>query len=75
MTMLYVILPLALLFACGAVAAFAWTVRSGQMDDVETPPRRLLFDDEPAESAFRPEGFADPAHEPMNPTVLDWHDS
>lgn len=48
MTILYLILPLALLLAAGAVAAFAWTVRSGQLDDVDTPPRRILFDDEPA---------------------------
>ncbi|HUJ61256.1 MAG TPA: cbb3-type cytochrome oxidase assembly protein CcoS [Kofleriaceae bacterium] len=46
MTVLYVILPLALLVAAGAVAAFAWTVRSGQLDDIETPPRRILFDDD-----------------------------
>ena len=48
MTMLYVILPLALAFAGLAVAAFAWTVRSGQLDDVDTPPRRILFDEERA---------------------------
>jgi len=48
MIMLYLILPLALLFAAGAVAAFAWTVRSGQLDDVDTPPRRILFEDERA---------------------------
>ncbi len=45
MTALYVILALALVGAAGAVAAFAWTVRSGQLDDVDTPPRRILFDD------------------------------
>ena len=48
MIVLYLILPLALLFAGVAVAAFAWTVRSGQLDDIETPPRRILFDDERA---------------------------
>jgi cbb3-type cytochrome oxidase maturation protein len=48
MTILYLILPLALLLAAGAVAAFAWTVRSGQLDDVDTPPRRILFDDDRA---------------------------
>jgi cbb3-type cytochrome oxidase maturation protein len=46
MTILYLILPLALVFACGAVVAFAWVVRSGQLDDVDTPPRRILFEDE-----------------------------
>jgi cbb3-type cytochrome oxidase maturation protein len=45
-TALYIVLPLALLVAAGAVIAFVWTVRSGQLDDVETPPRRILFDDE-----------------------------
>jgi cbb3-type cytochrome oxidase maturation protein len=45
MTALYIVLPLALLIAGVAVAAFAWTVRSGQLDDVDTPPRRILIDD------------------------------
>jgi cbb3-type cytochrome oxidase maturation protein len=46
MSALYVVLPLALLIAGAAVLAFAWVVRSGQLDDVDTPPRRILFDDE-----------------------------
>jgi cbb3-type cytochrome oxidase maturation protein len=45
MIVLYLILPLALCIAAGAVAAFAWTVRSGQLDDVDTPPRRIIADD------------------------------
>jgi cbb3-type cytochrome oxidase maturation protein len=45
MITLYVVLPLALLVAGGAVAAFAWSVRTGQLDDLETPPRRILVDD------------------------------
>ena len=48
MTALYIVLPLALLVAALAVGAFVWTVRSGQLDDVDTPPRRILFDDERA---------------------------
>jgi cbb3-type cytochrome oxidase maturation protein len=45
MTALYVVLPLALVIAGAAVFAFVWVVRSGQLDDVDTPPRRILFDD------------------------------
>jgi cbb3-type cytochrome oxidase maturation protein len=45
-TALYLVLPLALLVATAAVIAFAWTVRSGQLDDVDTPPLRILFDDD-----------------------------
>ncbi|MEO8699453.1 MAG: cbb3-type cytochrome oxidase assembly protein CcoS [Kofleriaceae bacterium] len=44
----YLILALALSGAGVAVAAFAWVVRSGQLDDIDTPPRRILFDDPPA---------------------------
>lgn len=46
MTALYIVLPLALLVVASAVGAFIWTVRSGQLDDVDTPPRRILFDDD-----------------------------
>lgn len=46
MIALYIVLPLALLVTAGAVGAFIWTVRSGQLDDVDTPPKRILFDDD-----------------------------
>ena len=46
MTALYFILPLALLVAGAAVAAFAWSVRTGQLDDLDTPPRRVLVDED-----------------------------
>jgi cbb3-type cytochrome oxidase maturation protein len=45
MIALYLVLPLALVVATGAVIAFAWSVKSGQLDDVDGPPRRILFDD------------------------------
>lgn len=45
MSVLYFLVPLAVLFALVAVAAFAWTVRDGQLDDLESPPHRMLFDD------------------------------
>lgn len=48
MTALYLVLPLALVIAGAAVASFIWVVRSGQLDDVDTPPRRILFDDDAA---------------------------
>ena len=33
--------------AIGFLAAFVWAVRSGQFDDVVSPPWRVLFEDEP----------------------------
>jgi cbb3-type cytochrome oxidase maturation protein len=47
MNAIFVLLPLALLIAGTAVALFIWAVRSGQFDDLDTPPVRILFDDEP----------------------------
>ena len=35
------------LVAGGFLGAFLWAVVSGQFDDVETPPVRLLRDDRP----------------------------
>ena len=55
MVALYFILPLALLVSGGAVAAFAWSIRSGQLDDLDTPARRILLDDvEPERRSARP---------------------
>jgi cbb3-type cytochrome oxidase maturation protein len=46
MTVLYIVLPLALLFAGSALAAFIWAARRGQFDDLTTPPVRMLHDDD-----------------------------
>jgi len=46
MSVVYVLLPLALLIAAAAVAAFIWAVRRGQFDDLDTPACRVLHDDE-----------------------------
>ncbi|HEX6275777.1 MAG TPA: cbb3-type cytochrome oxidase assembly protein CcoS [Polyangiaceae bacterium] len=48
MTVLFVVLPLAVLFSGVAVGAFLWATGSGQLDDLETPPLRVLRDGETA---------------------------
>ena len=45
MSAIWLVLPLALLFAAIAVGAFIWTVKSGQLDDLDTPSIRPLVDD------------------------------
>ena len=39
---------IALLLALAGVIAFIWAVRSGQLDDLETPGLRILGDDDDA---------------------------
>jgi cbb3-type cytochrome oxidase maturation protein len=46
MSVLLALIPLALLLGLGAVFAFIWAVRSGQLDDLDTPALRVLLDDE-----------------------------
>jgi len=46
MSVLYIVLPLALLIVGAAVGAFVWSARSGQFDDLDTPAVRVLHDDE-----------------------------
>ena len=46
MSILYVLIPLALLLLGGAVWAFFWAVSSGQFDDLDTPAVRIVMDDD-----------------------------
>lgn len=45
MTIIYVVLPLALLVVLGAVWAYVWAARSGQFDDLDTPALRVIVED------------------------------
>jgi len=45
MSVLFVAIPVALILSLVAVIVFVRQVSSGQFDDLETPPRRILFDD------------------------------
>lgn len=47
MSVIYIVLPLAILMAGVALAAFFWAVHRGQFDDLDTPPMRAVFDDDP----------------------------
>ena len=46
MSILYVLIPLALIILGVAVWAFFWAVGSGQFDDLDTPAMRILLDDD-----------------------------
>ena len=46
MSVIYIVIPLALVLAAAGVGAFLWAVKKGQYDDLDTPPYRAMFDDE-----------------------------
>jgi cbb3-type cytochrome oxidase maturation protein len=55
-SILFIVLPLAILLVGAAVAAFVWAARQGQFDDTRTPAVRMLHDDAEA----RPEPTSRP---------------
>ncbi len=48
-SVLYIAVPAVLVLAMIGIAGFIWSVRGGQMDDLETPGIRALLDDDPVE--------------------------
>jgi cbb3-type cytochrome oxidase maturation protein len=45
MSVIFLVLPLALLIVAVAVWAFVWATKRGQFDDLETPAIRAMQDD------------------------------
>jgi cbb3-type cytochrome oxidase maturation protein len=45
MNIIFLLIGVSLVMAIGFLAAFIWTVKSGQMEDDYTPSVRMLFDD------------------------------
>ncbi len=45
MELVFVALPVALLVGGAALAAFVWAARDDQFEDLDTPPKRAIFDD------------------------------
>ena len=46
MSVLYLVVPLAILIVIGALFAFSWAASKGQFEDLDTPARRILTDDD-----------------------------
>ncbi|PPD43079.1 MAG: cbb3-type cytochrome oxidase assembly protein CcoS [Methylocystis sp.] len=46
MTILLFLIPLALLLGVAALAAFMWSLKSGQFDDLDGAAHRVLMDDD-----------------------------
>lgn len=46
MSVIFIMLPVALVLAAIGVGAFIWAAKRGQFDDLDTPPIRAVFDDD-----------------------------
>lgn len=54
MSVIYLVLPLAILLAGLFVAAFIWATRAGQYDDLDSPAMRMLNDEDDADTDAGP---------------------
>jgi cbb3-type cytochrome oxidase maturation protein len=54
MSILFILLPLALLLGLFFVAGFLRSAAQGQYDDLETPAHRMLLEDEPLKTHSPP---------------------
>ncbi|MCF1503927.1 MULTISPECIES: cbb3-type cytochrome oxidase assembly protein CcoS [Afifella] len=55
MTILVILIPAALFLGALGLAAFLWSLKSGQYDDLDGAAARILLDDEPADGKRRNE--------------------
>ena len=46
MEIIYITVPVTLLFIACGVAIFFWANKGGQFDDLDSPAHRILFDDD-----------------------------
>lgn len=51
MESIYLLIPISVLIVFGIAAAFWWSVRSGQFDDLEGPGFRVLMEDDQLKKA------------------------
>ncbi len=70
MSVIYLVLPLALLLGGLFLWAFLWAVRQGQFDDMQTPAIRLALEDrEPAPTLERSNAPQGPASAPAGAEI------
>ncbi|MBW8191514.1 cbb3-type cytochrome oxidase assembly protein CcoS [Neiella marina] len=62
MAIIYVLIPIAILFVFVAIGVFIWAVKSDQFDDLERHGTSVLFDDDEPKSKQ-----AAPPKSPNNP--------
>ncbi len=46
MDILYLLIPVSLIFVALIAAVFLWAIRNGQFDDLEGPAHAILMDDD-----------------------------
>lgn len=62
MSIIYVLIPIAIVFVMIGIAVFFWAVRSKQFDDLDKEGFSILFNEKPA-AAAKPDDSTPPSRE------------
>ncbi|WNC66908.1 cbb3-type cytochrome oxidase assembly protein CcoS [Thalassotalea nanhaiensis] len=54
MSVIYILIPIAIIFTAIAIYLFFWAVKTEQFDDLEKQGMSILFDDEPTTDKTKP---------------------
>ncbi|WP_340677828.1 cbb3-type cytochrome oxidase assembly protein CcoS [Paraglaciecola sp.] len=68
MSIIYVLIPIAILLVCIAIAVFFWAVKSNQFDDLERHGHSILFDDDIKKSAPAAKETTQAINDPIKPS-------
>ena len=69
MSIVYLLVPIAFLLAGFFIGAYLWSVKSGGLDDLDSPPLRMLLD-ENEENDYPHQIFLDSGKEEIIPFIL-----
>jgi len=47
MSLIWILVPMALFMGGSALVLFIWAANHGQFDDLDTPPQRILIEENP----------------------------
>ena len=67
MSVLFLVVPMAMVIVLAAIVAFVWSARHGQFDDLDTPALRVLHDDAAPGPSKVPPAPADCVERPTDP--------
>ena len=69
MSVIYVLIPIAMIIVAIGVAIFFWAVRSNQFEDIERQGMSILLDDEDEQQSAKPRNSANT--DPQQPDKSD----
>jgi cbb3-type cytochrome oxidase maturation protein len=58
MEIIYILLPASIILALVGLAAFIWSVRNNQFEDLQTPAKRMLLEEDSEKAAEQPKNLS-----------------